>query len=209
MDCTFCSLDTGRLNAETYRLFDAVEKHYGIRIEYTFPDAQETVDLVREKGMFSFYEDGHQECCRVRKVLCICPSSCKHAPCLAAKQCCQMQAGTPLRAACLLGSAGQSCVPLCAKESLLDQVLDVCCLEQVRPLRRQLKGLKAWITGQRKDQSPGTRAAVPVLQVDPVFEGQAGGQNSLVKYNPLSNVSSQEVWNFLRVMVRLTIHILL
>ena len=62
------SLDTGRLNAETYRLFDKVEKHYGIRIEYTFPDAQETMDLVREKGMFSFYEDGHQECCRVRKV---------------------------------------------------------------------------------------------------------------------------------------------
>ena len=74
-----CSLDTGRLNPETYRLFDTVEKHYGIRIEYTFPDAQETMDLVREKGMFSFYEDGHQECCRVRKVLCICPTSlCMH-----------------------------------------------------------------------------------------------------------------------------------
>jgi adenylyl-sulfate reductase (glutathione) len=45
-----------------------VEKHYGIRIEYTFPDATETMELVREKGMFSFYEDGHGECCRVRKV---------------------------------------------------------------------------------------------------------------------------------------------
>ena len=66
-DCG-CSLDTGRLNPETYRLFEAVEKRYNIRIEYTFPDAQETMDLVREKGMFSFYEDGHQECCRVRKV---------------------------------------------------------------------------------------------------------------------------------------------
>ena len=63
-----CSLDTGRLNSETYQVFDAVEKHYGIRIEYTFPDAQECMDLVRSKGMFSFYEDGHQECCRVRKV---------------------------------------------------------------------------------------------------------------------------------------------
>jgi len=63
-----CSLDTGRLNPETYRLFEAVEKRYNIHIEYTFPDAQETIDLVREKGMFSFYEDGHQECCRVRKV---------------------------------------------------------------------------------------------------------------------------------------------
>ncbi len=66
--CRPCSLDTGRLNPETYRLFEAVEKRYNIRIEYTFPDAQETMDLVREKGMFSFYEDGHQECCRVRKV---------------------------------------------------------------------------------------------------------------------------------------------
>lgn len=131
------SLDTGRLNAETYQLFDAVERHYGIRIEYTFPDAQETMELVRTKGLFSFYEDGHTECCRVRKV---------------------------------------------------------------RPLRRQLTGLRAWITGQRKDQSPGTRQAVPVVQVDPVFEGVEGGPGSLVKYNPLSNVSSAEVWNFLRVM---------
>lgn len=62
------SLDTGRLNAETYRLFDAVEKHYGIHIEYTFPDAQETMNLVRTKGMFSFYNDGHNECCKIRKV---------------------------------------------------------------------------------------------------------------------------------------------
>ena len=75
------SLDTGRLNAETYQLFDAVEKHYGIRIEYTFPDAQETMDLVREKGMFSFYEDGHGECCRVRKVgSCAAPVVCCLTP---------------------------------------------------------------------------------------------------------------------------------
>ena len=66
--CCWCSLDTGRLDKETYELFDRVEKHYSIQIEYTFPDAQETMDLVRAKGMFSFYEDGHQECCRVRKV---------------------------------------------------------------------------------------------------------------------------------------------
>ena len=62
------SLDTGRLNPETYQLFDQVEKHYKINIEYTFPEADEVKELVRAKGMFSFYEDGHQECCRVRKV---------------------------------------------------------------------------------------------------------------------------------------------
>lgn len=43
----------------------------------------------------------------------------------------------------------------------------------MKPLRRQLKTLKAWITGQRKDQSPGTRMAVPVVEVDPVFEGES------------------------------------
>jgi adenylyl-sulfate reductase (glutathione) len=33
-----------------------------------------------------------------------------------------------------------------------------------------------------------------------VFEGTDGGAGSLVKYNPLSNMTSAEVWNFLRVM---------
>ncbi|OAY67213.1 probable 5'-adenylylsulfate reductase 1, chloroplastic [Ananas comosus] len=131
------SLDTGRLNPETYRFFDEVEKHYGIRIEYMFPDAVEVQALVRSKGLFSFYEDGHQECCRVRKV---------------------------------------------------------------RPLRRALSGLKAWITGQRKDQSPGTRAHIPVVQVDPSFEGMDGGIGSLVKWNPVANVEGKDIWNFLRTM---------
>ncbi|XP_010529442.1 PREDICTED: 5'-adenylylsulfate reductase 1, chloroplastic-like [Tarenaya hassleriana] len=131
------SLDTGRLNPETYRFFDAVEKHYGIRIEYMFPDAVEVQALVRNKGLFSFYEDGHQECCRVRKV---------------------------------------------------------------RPLRRALKGLRAWITGQRKDQSPGTRSEIPIVQVDPVFEGIDGGVGSLVKWNPVANVQGNDIWNFLRTM---------
>uniref|UniRef100_A0A1J3IUH5 adenylyl-sulfate reductase (glutathione) n=1 Tax=Noccaea caerulescens TaxID=107243 RepID=A0A1J3IUH5_NOCCA len=131
------SLDTGRLNPETYRFFDAVEKHYGIRIEYMFPDSVEVQGLVRSKGLFSFYEDGHQECCRVRKV---------------------------------------------------------------RPLRRALKGLRAWITGQRKDQSPGTRSEIPVVEVDPVFEGLDGGEGSLVKWNPVANVEGNDVWSFLRTM---------
>ncbi|GKV38274.1 hypothetical protein SLEP1_g46200 [Rubroshorea leprosula] len=131
------SLDTGRLNPETYQFFDQVEKHYGVHIEYMFPDAVEVQALVRSKGLFSFYEDGHQECCRVRKV---------------------------------------------------------------RPLRRALKGLRAWITGQRKDQSPGTRSEIPVVQVDPVFEGIDGGIGSLVKWNPVANVDGKDIWNFLRAM---------
>eukprot|EP01025_Chloroclados_australasicus_P047365 TRINITY_DN5292_c2_g1_i1.p1 TRINITY_DN5292_c2_g1~~TRINITY_DN5292_c2_g1_i1.p1 ORF type:complete len:256 (+),score=29.36 TRINITY_DN5292_c2_g1_i1:1-768(+) len=42
--------------------------------------------------------------------------------------------------------------------------------------------------------------AVPAVQVDPVFEGVDGGEGSLVKYNPLTSMTSAEVWNFLRIM---------
>ena len=129
------SLDTGRLHPETYRLFEAVEKHYNIKIEYCFPSSREVQDLVRAKGMFSFYKDGHQECCGVRKV---------------------------------------------------------------NPLRRQLNTLKAWITGQRKDQSPGTRQEIPLVQVDPAFKGVEDGD--LIKWNPLANVSSEEVWLTIRAL---------
>ena len=118
------SLDTGRLHPETYRFMSKVEKRYNIRIEYCFPDAGAVQDLVRKKGLFSFYDDGHGECCAIRKVA---------------------------------------------------------------PLREQLAGLKAWITGQHRDQSPGTRADVPRYQVDPTFEG-------LMKLNPLADMTSDEVW---------------
>jgi len=69
---------------------------------------------------------------------------------------------------------------------------------QVKPLRKELGTLNAWITGQRKDQSPGTRMEVPTVQVDPAFEGKAGGAGSLIKYNPLTNMTGLEVWAFLR-----------
>jgi phosphoadenosine phosphosulfate reductase len=62
------SLDTGRLHAETYRYFDRVEKHFQLRIEYLFPEAAAVERLVRAKGLFSFFADGHQECCGIRKV---------------------------------------------------------------------------------------------------------------------------------------------
>jgi phosphoadenosine phosphosulfate reductase len=62
------TLDTGRLHAETYRFLDRVRSHYGIEIEVWFPDAVRVEQLVRKKGLFSFYEDGHGECCDIRKV---------------------------------------------------------------------------------------------------------------------------------------------
>lgn len=129
------SLDTGRLHPETYRFFDAVEKHYKLHIEYCFPSAREVQNLVRTKGMFSFYKDGHQECCQVRKV---------------------------------------------------------------NPLRRQLSGLQSWITGQRRDQSPGTRQTVPVVEEDQTFKGK--NDSGLIKWNPLANQSSEDVWMSIRAL---------
>jgi len=126
------SLDTGRLHPETGRFLNAVELHYQIRIEYCVPEAAALERLVRAKGLFSFYEDGHQECCGVRKV---------------------------------------------------------------EPLRRQLSGLRAWITGQRRDQSP-TRGQVPLVQIDPAFRGRDGGD--LVKWNPLAETSRDDVWFAIR-----------
>jgi phosphoadenosine phosphosulfate reductase len=125
------SLDTGRLHPETYQFIDRVRKHYGIPIEVMYPDAAKLEALVQEKGLYSFYEDGHKECCGIRKVA---------------------------------------------------------------PLRRKLATVEAWITGQRKDQSP-TRADVPVVQADAGFSTP---DNDLVKFNPLANWSSTDVWMYIR-----------
>lgn len=126
------SLDTGRLHSETYQFLEKVRKHYGITIDVIYPEGAAVEALVREKGLFSFYEDGHTECCNVRKVA---------------------------------------------------------------PLRRHLGTLDAWITGQRKDQNPSTRASVPVVQVDGAF---SSGDRTLIKFNPLANWSSADVWMYIR-----------
>lgn len=127
------TLDTARLHPETYEFIDRVREHYGIEIEIMFPDAAEVQDLVTRKGMFSFYKDGHGECCGIRKV---------------------------------------------------------------NPLRRKLATVDAWITGQRKDQSPDTRNDVPVVQIDEAFSTE---DRQLVKFNPLANWSSKDVWDYIRM----------
>lgn len=126
------SLDTGRLHAETYRFIEKVREHYGIQIDVVFPDAHAVNNMVREKGLFSFYRDGHKECCSIRKI---------------------------------------------------------------GPLRRKLLTVDAWITGQRRDQSPGTRTAIPVIQDDKAF---ARPDDTLTKFNPLANWSSSQVWKYIR-----------
>lgn len=76
-----------------------------------------------------------------------------------------------------------------------DDHKECCQIRKVDPLRRKLSTLDAWITGQRKDQSPGTRAIIPVTQHDSAFQGVGG---SLTKYNPLANWRSIDVWRYIR-----------
>ncbi len=94
--------------------------------------APELQTFVKRKGLFSFYEEGHQECCGIRKV---------------------------------------------------------------EPLRRMLGTLNAWATGQRRDQSPATRASMPVVERDRSATGRSG---TLVKLNPLARWSSAETWHYIR-----------
>ena len=124
----FC-LDTGRLHAETYQFIEDVRRRYGTTVDVVSPDALAVEALVRDKGLFSFVEDGHGECCGIRKV---------------------------------------------------------------EPLGRALHGKRAWITGQRQDQSPATRAEVPIAQDD------VRGGATLLKLNPLARWTSADVWHYIR-----------
>jgi phosphoadenosine phosphosulfate reductase len=127
------ALDTGRLHPETYAFIERVREHYGIAIDVRFPDPEAVQALVGEKGLFSFYHDGHQECCGIRKVA---------------------------------------------------------------PLRARLAGLPMWVTGQRRDQSPGTRSSLQIAEHDHGFGSEA---SPLYKINPLTHWSSEEVWTYIRM----------
>jgi len=67
-DIEIFSLDTGRLHPETYQYIERVRAHYGLKIDVLFPDSKSINELVFNKGLFSFYVDGHSECCNIRKV---------------------------------------------------------------------------------------------------------------------------------------------
>ena len=131
-DIKVFSLDTGRLHPETYQFIERVRDHYNIKIDLISPDPKQLEKFVHDKGLYSFYQDGHQECCGIRKVM---------------------------------------------------------------PLRRALSTLDAWITGQRQDQSPDTRQGIPVLQKDNAF---SSADHTLIKFNPLANWTSQQVWQYIR-----------
>ncbi|MDQ3984088.1 MAG: phosphoadenylyl-sulfate reductase [Thermoproteota archaeon] len=64
------TLDTGRLNQETYDVMDAIRKKYDIQIEVYFPEQRETEEMVKIKGMNLMYEsvENRKLCCEIRKV---------------------------------------------------------------------------------------------------------------------------------------------
>ncbi|MFT6430554.1 MAG: phosphoadenosine phosphosulfate reductase [Halopseudomonas sp.] len=73
---------------------------------------------------------------------------------------------------------------------------ECCGIRKIAPLRRKLSNVDAWLTGQRKDQSP-TRSNVPVIEVDSAFSTP---ERSLIKFNPLANFTSEDVWNYIRML---------
>lgn len=64
------TLDTGRLNQETYDVMDEIRNKYNTNIEVMFPDQNEVEQMVRVNGMNLFYQSiGNRKlCCGIRKV---------------------------------------------------------------------------------------------------------------------------------------------
>ncbi|MEO9363559.1 MAG: phosphoadenylyl-sulfate reductase [Nitrososphaera sp.] len=64
------TLETGRLNQETYDVMDDVRARYGIGIMAYFPDQKEVEEMIRERGMNLMYAsvENRKLCCEIRKV---------------------------------------------------------------------------------------------------------------------------------------------
>jgi len=67
-DVRVFTLDTGRLHPQTYRFIEQVREAYDLKLDMLHPDAERLQRLVCEKGLYSFYRDGHEECCGIRKI---------------------------------------------------------------------------------------------------------------------------------------------
>jgi phosphoadenosine phosphosulfate reductase len=123
------TLDTGRLNPETYEVMDRIQKKYQIPIETLFPDHLEVEKMVYENGINLMYQSvsNRKLCCEIRKV---------------------------------------------------------------RPLKRILGTLDAWVTGLRRDQTF-TRANTKKIEID-------SSNNDIVKINPLADWTNDMVWDYIK-----------
>ena len=74
---------------------------------------------------------------------------------------------------------------------------ECCGVRKIAPLRRKLSTVKAWATGQRRDQSPGTRSQVAALEIDSAFSTP---ERPLYKFNPLAQMTSEEIWGYIRML---------
>lgn len=74
------------------------------------------------------------------------------------------------------------------QEALYRRDPDLCCyVHKVLPMQRALRGLDAWISGIRRDQTP-ERARAQVIELLP--EGQ-------VKINPLAGWTREDIWRII------------
>lgn len=64
------TLDTGRLNQETYDLIDKIRKKYEIIVDAYFPNASDVEKMVATKGMNLMYDsiENRKLCCNLRKI---------------------------------------------------------------------------------------------------------------------------------------------
>jgi phosphoadenosine phosphosulfate reductase len=123
------TLDTGRLNPETYDVMDKIQKKYNISIETLFPNYLDVEKMVYEKGINLMYNSitDRKLCCEIRKV---------------------------------------------------------------RPLRKFLATLDAWITGIRRDQTF-TRTNIKKIEID-------ASNNGIFKINPLADWTNDMVWEYIK-----------
>jgi phosphoadenosine phosphosulfate reductase len=127
-DAHVFTLDTGRLNAETYEVIAKVQQKYPqIQLRIMFPQAEAVEQMVSAKGINLFYDsvENRKQCCYIRKV---------------------------------------------------------------EPLGRATKGLDAWITGLRRDQTA-NRSAMATVELD--------GDRHIAKINPLIDWSNEDVWAYI------------
>ncbi|MCL1491601.1 MAG: phosphoadenylyl-sulfate reductase [Pseudanabaena sp. Salubria-1] len=127
-DANVFTLDTGRLNAETYEVIAKVQQKYPqLQLRIMFPQAEAVEQMVSDKGINLFYDsvENRKQCCFIRKV---------------------------------------------------------------EPLGRATKGLDAWITGLRRDQTA-NRSTMETVELD--------GDRNIAKINPLIDWTNEQVWEYI------------
>ncbi|TYQ28323.1 phosphoadenylyl-sulfate reductase [Pseudanabaena sp. UWO311] len=70
-DANVFTLDTGRLNAETYEVIAKVQQKYPqLQLRIMFPQAEAVEQMVSDKGINLFYDsvENRKQCCFIRKV---------------------------------------------------------------------------------------------------------------------------------------------